>query len=235
MALKEVVKSLPLDSISEALAAVVLWWIRLVKDVPEDKLPVYTYLGASILVLILLYLVLRLLPKSIRGILWIIAAAVLLTPGPTLGETGEIAPAIIGVLHGFLMDNQAQAMAGLTSITAVIVVGLVLGVIWQLLRKTIESKLLINKEKKRQAQEEEQRHLASEEAARSRIQSATAAPIITTDSSNYSDSNSHSDRDGKHHLSEDSKHHTSEYSDTSANGYSSSDSGGGDSGGGGGD
>lgn len=130
-----------LERLSEYLAKLVFWWIHLVEGVAEDKLPVYTYIGCSVAVLLLLLLVLRILPKSLRGMLWIISAAVLLTPGDTLGHTGQIAPAIIGVLHGLLMKDYARAINAFLPIIAMTVVGLVIGAIWQILRNVIEKSL----------------------------------------------------------------------------------------------
>lgn len=135
-----------LETLSEYLAKVIFWWIHLVDGISEDKLPVYTYAGCSVVVLLLLVLVLRIFPKSLRGIIWIISAAILLTPGDTLGSTGQVAPAIIGVLHGFLMGDHARAINALLPIIAMIIVGLIVGAIWQMLRAMIEKTLIKNKD-----------------------------------------------------------------------------------------
>lgn len=77
--LKNLVKSLPLDTISEYIAELVIWWSHLVKDVPDNDLPFLAYVGASILVLLLLIFVARVIPRPIGGMLWALAVAVLLT------------------------------------------------------------------------------------------------------------------------------------------------------------
>lgn len=135
---KDLLQGLPLDSISEWLAKIVLWWVQVVDGIPEQELAFNVYVGGSIIALILLMFALRLVPRMFRGIIWVISAAILLTPGTTLGGTGEIAPAIIGVLYSFLMKDTAQAMSGILSILGVAIGGLILGAMWQLLRAVIE-------------------------------------------------------------------------------------------------
>ena len=61
--LKELVKSLPLDVISEYIAKLVIWWSNLVKDIPDKDLPFLAYVGASALVLLLLIFVARVMPR----------------------------------------------------------------------------------------------------------------------------------------------------------------------------
>lgn len=136
--LKDLLNGLPLDRISEWLAHIVLLWVQAVDGVPEDKLSLYVYVGGSVIVLILLIFALRLVPRMFRGIIWVISAAILLTPGTTLNGTGELAPAVIGVLYSFLMKDTAQAMSGVLSIVGVMIGGLILGAMWQLLRAVIE-------------------------------------------------------------------------------------------------
>lgn len=130
-----------LESVSEYLAKIVFWWIGMVDGVPESKLAIYTYVGGSLSVLVLLFFVLRILPKTLRGVVWVISAAILLTPGTTLGDLGGLAPAIIDVLHGFLMHDKPRAISSLLSIIAVIIAGLFLGAVWQMLYATIQTTL----------------------------------------------------------------------------------------------
>lgn len=136
--LKGLINNLPLDAISEWLASVVIWWSKLVEDIPDGDLPFFTYVGASVLVLLLLILVVRVLPRPVGGMFWVFAAAVLLTPGDTLAGTGQIAPAVAGVAHGILMKDYAGAMSAFLPILMVFVVLLFVGAIWQVLRGVIE-------------------------------------------------------------------------------------------------
>lgn len=129
--LKDLLRSLPLESISEVLARVVLWWTHVVDGVPEEQLALHTYVGGSVLVLILLYWVLKLVPRFMRGMIWIVSAAILLTPGTTIGDTGGSAPAIIDVLHSLLMGEPSLAILAFLPILAVIIVGLILGAMWK--------------------------------------------------------------------------------------------------------
>ncbi|MDO5652320.1 MAG: resolvase [Moraxella sp.] len=139
--LKGFFQSLPLDSISEEVAKVVFWWINLVKDIPDTELPLYTYVGMSLIVLVLWFIVAGILPRLLRGMSWVIVAAVLLTPGTSLGDSGEIAPAAIGVAHGFLMGDTPHAITAALPIVAVALAGFALIGIWQFLRAGIESYL----------------------------------------------------------------------------------------------
>lgn len=156
--LKNLLKSLPLDTISEYIAELVIWWSNLVKDVPDDDLPFLAYVGASVLVLLLLILVVRVLPRPIGGMLWAFAVAVLLTPGDALTGTGQIAPAVASVAHGVLMGNTSGAISGFLPILAVFIALLCVGAIWQILRGVIEVNIAKVKEKARI--QEEKRLLA---------------------------------------------------------------------------
>ena len=70
--LKNILQSLPLDKISDILGEIVIWWSQLVKDVPPADLPMYAYLGGSILVLLLWILVARMLPRPLGGMSWMV-------------------------------------------------------------------------------------------------------------------------------------------------------------------
>ncbi|WP_434353730.1 resolvase [Psychrobacter sp. HD31] len=131
--LKDFITNLPLDDISEKTNYVVQLWSNLVKDVPADDLPVYVYLGGSIIALILWLFVSRVLPKPLGGMSWVILFAVLLTPGASYDHSGEIAPASMGVVHSLLMKDFVQAISNLVPILFVVVVGFFLGFIWQVM------------------------------------------------------------------------------------------------------
>lgn len=131
--LKDILKSLPLEGISEILAKLVLWWTHLVEGVPADELPFLAYVGASVLVLVLLFFALRLLPKLLRGVLWVLAAAILFTPAGTMNDLGGSAPAIIGVAHALLMGQTELAFLNLLPILAVAIVLLVVGGLVQMI------------------------------------------------------------------------------------------------------
>ncbi|PIE47483.1 MAG: resolvase [Gammaproteobacteria bacterium] len=126
-------KNLPLDNISEKINDIVQLWANLVKDVPADDLPVYAYLGGSIIVLILWLFISRFLPKPLGGMSWIILFAVLLTPGASHDYSGKIAPASMGVVYSLLMKDFVQAISNLVPILFVVVVGFFLGFIWQVM------------------------------------------------------------------------------------------------------
>ena len=113
----------------------------MVKDVPPADLPMYAYLGGSILVLVLWLLVARILPKPLGGISWMMLFAVLLAPGTALGDASEIAPASISVVYAVMMKDFSGAIANMLPVLVVLVVGLFIGFVWQLIRGAFASSL----------------------------------------------------------------------------------------------
>ncbi len=136
--LRNIVINLPLDEISDKVSRLTIWWSNFVADVPPDMLPLYAYVGFSVIVLLLWLLVVRVLPSPIGGMSWLAVFSILLAPGSAAGNTGEVAPASIGVIYGILMKEPGLAMRSLLPILVVFSVGLVLGFIWQLIKNTIE-------------------------------------------------------------------------------------------------
>ncbi|MBH0006912.1 hypothetical protein [Psychrobacter sp. SWN149] len=139
--LKNILHSLPLESISDILGEIAIWWGQMVKDVPPADLPMYAYLGGAILVLVLWVLVARVLPKPLGGMSWMILFAVLLAPGTALGDPSELAPASISVVYGIMMKDYAGAIASMLPILVVLVAGLFVGFVWQLIRSAFASSL----------------------------------------------------------------------------------------------
>lgn len=138
--LKDLIKSLPLELISERVAQLVLWWSNITSGIPADDLPFYAYVGASVLVLLLMLFVIRIMPRMVGGVFWIFCVAVLLTPD-ALGGTERVAPAVAGVAHGILMKDYTGAMSSLLPILTVFVVLLCVGAIWQILRGVVEANI----------------------------------------------------------------------------------------------
>lgn len=163
--LKKLIGNLPLDQISEYVDSLVKWWGEVVKDIPAADLPLFTYVGGSAIVLFLWYLVARIIPRPIGGISWIVLCAILLTPGTSLGESGNIAPACIGVVYSVLISDYASALHNLLPIMAVIVAGLFLGFLWQLVRGAVELALYKRAQtiKARKEQEEKEKLQAEQE------------------------------------------------------------------------
>lgn len=139
--LKGILNVLPLEQLSDILGEIVIWWSQMVKNVPPADLPMYAYLGGTVIVLLLWILVARVLPKPLGGMIWMVIFAVLLAPGTALGEQGEIAPASIGVIYALLMKDTASAVSNSLPILVVLVVGLFIGFVWQLIRGAFESSL----------------------------------------------------------------------------------------------
>lgn len=136
-----------LENISQYLSKLVFWWIALTDALPQENFVLYTYGGIAICALILLLLFFWMLPRTLffshlRGVIWIIAAAVILTPTSALGDSGEIAPAFIAVAYALLTDNPAAAINALLPILLMIIAGLFIGAIWHFLRYIIENTLI---------------------------------------------------------------------------------------------
>ncbi|WP_227674570.1 hypothetical protein [Psychrobacter jeotgali] len=139
--LKSILQLLPLDTISDILGEITIWWSQLVKDVPAADLPMYAYIGFTIIVLLLWLLVARMLPKPLGGMTWMLIFAVLLAPSTALGDPSQIAPASIAVIYALMMKDTAMAISNLLPILVVLVVGLFIGFVWQLIRGAFESSL----------------------------------------------------------------------------------------------
>jgi hypothetical protein len=139
--LKNILHSLPLESISDILGEIAIWWGQMVKDVPPADLPMYAYLGGAVLVLVLWILVARVLPKPLGGMSWMVLFAVLLAPGTALGDPSELAPASISVVYAVMMKDYAGAIANMLPILVILVAGLFVGFVWQLIRSAFASSL----------------------------------------------------------------------------------------------
>jgi len=139
--LKNILHSLPLESISDILGEIAIWWGQMVKDVPPADLPMYAYLGGAVLVLVLWILVARVLPKPLGGMSWMVLFAVLLAPGTALGDPSELAPASISVVYAVMMKDYAGAVASMLPILVILVAGLFVGFVWQLIRSAFASSL----------------------------------------------------------------------------------------------
>ncbi|UXZ05056.1 hypothetical protein [Moraxella nasicaprae] len=157
-----ILSNLPLDSISENLAGFFIWWANLTDGVPAGQLPLIVYVVCCVLVLLLWLVVMRLIPRPFKGISWVALAAVMFAPGHAAGESGEIAPAMLGVFHGLLMKNWAGAIAAFVPILAVFAALLIVGAIWQLARGVIANTAA--KEAETARIQEEKRRLAEEKA-----------------------------------------------------------------------
>lgn len=127
-----------LDQIGSVLGEIVVWWTQLVKGVPPESLPMTAYIGFSIVVLLLWILVVRILPKTLAGLSWIILFAILLTPTTSLGTPPDIAPASVGVVYGILLNDNSIVFNSLLPIMVVITVGCVLGFLWQIVRMGLD-------------------------------------------------------------------------------------------------
>ncbi|WP_227514045.1 hypothetical protein [Psychrobacter sp. P11G5] len=149
--LKSILESLPLEKLSDILGEIVIWWSQMVKNVPPADLPMYAYLGGSIVVLLLWILVARMLPRPLGGMSWMVLFAVLLAPGTALSDPSVIAPASISVVYAIMMKDTATAITNALPILVVLVVGLFVGFVWQLIRGAFDSSL--DKARRRSAED----------------------------------------------------------------------------------
>ncbi|OAV01855.1 MULTISPECIES: hypothetical protein [Moraxella] len=140
-------KNLPLEQIGEALAGFFSFWGRLTEGVPAGQLPLIVYVVCCGLVLLLWLVIMRLIPRPFKGISLVVLAAVMFAPGQAAGDTGEIAPAMIGVFHAILMKDFGAALGAAVPIFAALAALLVVGAAWQMARGAIAA----NAEKEVQA------------------------------------------------------------------------------------
>lgn len=140
-------KDLPLEQIGEALSGFFSFWGRLTEGVPAGQLPLIVYVVCCGLVLILWLVIMRLIPRPFKGISLVVLAAVMFAPGQAAGDTGEVAPAMIGVFHAILMKDFGAALGAAVPIFAVLAALLVVGAAWQMARSAIAA----NAEKEAQA------------------------------------------------------------------------------------
>lgn len=139
--LKDILQSLPLDTISDILGELIIWWSQLVKNVPPADLPMYAYIGGAVIVLVLWLLVARMIPRPFGGMSWMVLFAVLLAPGTALSDPSVIAPASISVVYAVMMKDTTAAVSNALPVLVVLVVGLFIGFVWQLIRGAFESSL----------------------------------------------------------------------------------------------
>lgn len=139
--LKSILNFLPLDTLSDILGEIVIWWSQMVKNVPPADLPMYAYLGGTIVVLALWVLVARILPRPLGGMTWMALFAILLAPGTALDDPSTMAPASISVVYAVMMKDMAGAVSNAIPVLVVLVLGLFIGFIWQLIRGAFESSL----------------------------------------------------------------------------------------------
>ena len=175
--------NLPLDEISDRLSELTRWWSNLVDGVPPDLLPLYAYVGFSVIVLLLWLFIVRVLPKPFGGMSWLAVFAVLLTPTTALGDTGDIAPASIAVVYGILMKDMGLALSNLLPILVVFAVGLFLGFIWQVIKGLVDKAV----EKSRQQallDEQAEREYEEEQLA---LASANYASVVDSNVGNKPD------------------------------------------------
>ena len=180
---KKLLQNLPLETISDWLGNIVVWWSHMVEGVPSAELPMYAYIGGSIIVLLLWLLVARLMPRPLGGISWVVLFAILFAPGTALGDSSLLAPASIGVVYAVMMKDFSGAITNALPILVVTVAGLFIGFIWQLLRGAIESSMAKTRQRAEQ-DTQAQIQLASGNYLAGSTDSSVESSEPTTDESN---------------------------------------------------
>lgn len=140
---------LPLEKISEQLAGFFIWWSQVTSSIPASQLPLVVYVVACLLVLVLWLLVMRLIPRPLKGMSWMALAALLFAPGQASGGEGGIAPAMLGVFYGLITKDFAAATLALLPILLIFSAFLVVGAIWQFLLSVVANTAAKNAETER--------------------------------------------------------------------------------------
>lgn len=104
--------------------------LTMLDSIPEDTIAVVVYLVGSVIILASWYSIAQRLPRPLGGMTWIILFALILTPTVSEGNNASLAPAVFGLLFGFLTHNQALMWTNLSLILFVIGVGFIVGFFW---------------------------------------------------------------------------------------------------------
>lgn len=94
-----------------------------------------SYVFMAIVALWLWQFFTRAIPSPFGGLLWITAFALLFAPSLTEGQGAHVAPAVVGMLFGFLNKNQEQVLSNLLPILLTLAVGCLIGFIYEAFRR----------------------------------------------------------------------------------------------------
>lgn len=104
----------------------------------------YTFVAASYVFMTILALwiwqfVARALPSPLGGLSWITIFALLCAPSMPDSQGASFAPAIVGMLFGFLNKDQGQVYSNLLPILLTMAAGCIIGFIYQLFKRMAPS------------------------------------------------------------------------------------------------
>jgi len=105
-------------------------YVTVLDSIPEETIAVLVYVIGSIIALWCWYGVTKRLPRTLGGILWILAFAVLLTPTVSEGPNASVAPAIFGLMFGVLTKEQELVWINASLILFVIGIASLIGYCW---------------------------------------------------------------------------------------------------------
>lgn len=114
----------------ETLSGIWSNFLSIFDSIPEDNLAIAVYVFGTLIILWCWYGVVKRLPPTLGGILWIIVFAIIATPTVSEGQNAELAPAFFGLLFGVLTKQMPLVWFNASLIVFVIGVGLVIGFCW---------------------------------------------------------------------------------------------------------
>ena len=109
-------------------------WFKVCRQINYPYMPMWDF---PFVVLLLWILVVRILPKTLAGLSWIILFAILLT-NHFPWHPPDIAPASISVVYGFYSKIQQLSLMGCYQLWLSLQWAVFLGFIWQILRMGID-------------------------------------------------------------------------------------------------
>ncbi len=112
---------------SELMTGWMNWW----EGVSPYWFAVTVYLTGSVIVLWLWLSIVRVLPRPLGGLSWLLVLTLLMTPTVTEGVNASLAPAVVGLLIGVFTKNPVLALYSLLPMLLVFGVGCLAGFIWQ--------------------------------------------------------------------------------------------------------
>lgn len=113
--------------VPEQLVAFWNKFLDLFDAIPEDSIAIVVYILGAIILMWCWTSIMRRLPKTLGGVLWVVLFALIATPTISEGPNSELAPASFGLVFGVLTKDSVLIWSNLSLILFVIGLGLMLG------------------------------------------------------------------------------------------------------------
>lgn len=102
-------------------------FLDLFDAIPEESIAITVYILGALIIMWCWTSIMRRLPATLGGILWVILFALIATPTISEGPNSELAPASFGLVFGVLTKDSVLIWSNLSLILFVIGLGLMIG------------------------------------------------------------------------------------------------------------